>query len=51
MQRIKIHWICKIMASWIRIRILKNIQIEGSESKEEKNNQKLQKKHSVKKIQ
>ena len=40
--KIRIHWIRKILASWIRLR--KNIRIHGSRSKGQNINQKLQKK-------
>ena len=45
--RIRIRWIRKILASWIRIR--KNMRIQGSGSKGQNINQKLQKKNLLSK--
>ena len=38
--RIQIRWICNILASWIRIRICKNMRIHGSGSKDATKNSK-----------
>ena len=47
--RIRIRWIRKILASWIRIRIRKNMRIHGSGAKGQNINQKLQKKNLISK--